>query len=70
MRKYFVIKSFSTSAFKWAYLKRADDDGIIFNEDVRWAKFYHSEDDARINLMQLPQDKDNYYSIEAVYHKF
>ena len=70
MRKYFVIKSFSTSTFKWAYLKRVDGDEITFNEDVRWAKFYHSEDDARTNLIQLPQEKDNYYSIEMVYHKF
>lgn len=70
MRKYFVIKAFSALTFKWSYLKRADGNEVTFNEDVRWAIFYSKEDDAQTNLMKLPQEKDNYYSIEVVYHKF
>lgn len=70
MRKYFVIKAFNTSTFQWEYLKRVEGTEVTFNKDVRWARFYHSEDDARTNLLQLPDGKDNYLTIEAVYHKF
>jgi hypothetical protein len=70
MRKHFVIKSFSTSTFKWSYLKRVNGDEVVFNEDVRWAVFYHSEKEVMKALELLPQEKDNYYVIEEVYHKF
>ena len=70
MRKYFVIKSFSTATFKWSYLKRADANEIVFNEDVRWAQFYHVTEQAEKVLETLPQEKDSYYVIEQVYHKF
>jgi hypothetical protein len=70
MRKYFVIKAFSIATLKWSYLKRADADEITFNEDVRWAQFYHVTEQAEKVLETLPQDKDSYYVIEKVYHKF
>lgn len=72
MRKYFVIKAFSIPTLTWSYLKRAGLVGeeIAFSKDVQWAQFYHVTEQAEKVLETLPQEKDSYYVIEKVYHKF
>lgn len=46
------------------------DSLLRLNEDVRWAGFYHSISKAEEIIKSLPNDKDSYYTIEEIYHKF